>query len=82
MMTSEADSLPKMLDLICIVIYNVFLTSCTFAYRSNIFYHGHNPVLAFFFFFNQSNWWVLASYLCLVLLHYFNGFVHSKALNG
>ena len=27
MMTSEIDSLPKMLDLICMVIYNVFLTS-------------------------------------------------------
>ena len=27
MMTSEVDSLPKMLDLICMIIYNVFLTS-------------------------------------------------------
>ena len=35
-MTSEVDSLPKMLDLIPMIIY-VFLTSYTFAYKSNAF---------------------------------------------
>ena len=39
--TSEVESLPKMLALIHMIIYNVFLTSWTFAYKSNLFYHGH-----------------------------------------
>ena len=45
---SKVDSLPKMQDLICLIIYNVFLTSSTFAYGPNVFYHGHNPMLVFF----------------------------------
>ena len=36
-----------MLDLICMIIYNVFLTSWTFAYKANVFYHAHNPMLVF-----------------------------------
>ena len=36
-MTSEVNSLPKTLDLIHMIIYNVFLTSETFAYKSNAF---------------------------------------------
>ena len=78
---SKVDSLPKMQDLICLIIYNVFLTSSTFAYGPNVFYHGHNPMLVFFFL-NQSNCWVGANYLCLVLLDYLGGFLYSKALIG
>ena len=44
---SKVDSLPKMQDLICMIIYNVFLTSWTFAYGPNVFYHGDNPKLVF-----------------------------------
>ena len=44
-MTLEADSLLKMLDLIHMISYNVFLTSWTFAYKSNVFYHGHDSML-------------------------------------
>ena len=39
-MTPEVDSL-KMTDLILVIIYNVLLTFWTFAYKSNVFYHGH-----------------------------------------
>ena len=46
MTTSEVDGLPKMLDLIHMIIYNVFLTSWTFAYKSNLFYHGHETAAA------------------------------------
>ena len=42
---SKVDSLPKMQDLICMIIYNVFLTSWTFAYGPNVFYHGDNHKL-------------------------------------
>jgi len=44
--TSEVESLPKMLALIHMIIYNVFLTSWTFAYKSNLFYHGHETAAA------------------------------------
>lgn len=44
-MTSEVDSLPQMLDLIHMNIHNVLLTTWTFAYRANVSYHGHNPML-------------------------------------
>ena len=44
-MTPEVDSLPKMLDLIHMISYNVFLTSWTFAYKLNVFYHGHDSML-------------------------------------
>ena len=37
MTTSEVDSLPKMLNLIHMIIYNVFLTSWTFAYNQIFF---------------------------------------------
>ena len=36
-MTSEVDKLPKILDLIRMILYNVFLTSWTFTYKSNVF---------------------------------------------
>ena len=39
-MTPEVDSL-KMTDLILVIIYNVLLTFWTFAYKSNVFYHGN-----------------------------------------
>ena len=42
---SKVDSLPKMLDLIHMIVYNVFLTSWSFAYKPNVFYHRHNPLL-------------------------------------
>lgn len=41
----EVDSLPKILGLIYMIVYNVFLTFWSFAYKSNVFYHGHNPML-------------------------------------
>ena len=44
---AEAGSLPKMLDLICTIIYDAFSTSWTFAYKANVFYHAHNPTLVF-----------------------------------
>ena len=36
-MTSEVNSLFKMLDLTHMIIYNVFLISWAFAYESNVF---------------------------------------------
>ena len=35
-----------MFALIHMIIYNVFLTSWTFAYKSNLFYHGHETAAA------------------------------------
>ena len=32
-------------DLTCMIIYNVFLIPWTYAYQSNVFYHGHNSML-------------------------------------
>ena len=37
--------LPKILDPIRMIIYNDFLTSWISAYKSNVFYHGHSPML-------------------------------------
>ena len=78
-MTSEVYSWHKMLDLICMIIYNVFLTSWTFKYESNVFYHGHDPMLVL-----KINPIVgfLTKCLCLVLLSYLGEFLHSKALIG
>ena len=45
-MISEVDSLPKMLDLILMISHDVFLTSWTSAYESNVFYHLQDPMLA------------------------------------
>jgi hypothetical protein len=39
-MTPEVDSLPKMIDLILVIIYNVLVTFWPFAYKSNVFFHG------------------------------------------
>jgi len=36
-MTSEADNLPKTLNLIRMILYNIFLTSWNSAYESNDF---------------------------------------------
>ena len=88
---SKVDSLSKMQDLICMIIYNVFLTSWTFAYGPDVFYLGHNSMLVFIYLLifpmlvfkkSQSNCWVGANYLCLVLLDYLGGFLHSRALIG
>ena len=54
-MTPEVEGLPKMLDLINVIIYNVFLTSWTFAYKSNIFLSQARSYASFR---NQSNCWV------------------------
>ena len=44
-MTSEVDNLPKILDLIHIIICNVFLTSWTFAINQMLFYHRPDSML-------------------------------------
>ena len=75
--TSEVGCLPKMLDLICMIIYNVFLTSWTFAYKANVFYHAHNPMLCC-----NTIIGFVANYLCLVILNYLGGFLHSTAVVG
>ena len=77
-MTSEIDSVPKMLDLSRMIIYNIFLTSWTFAYKSNVFSHGQDPVLVLKI--NRIVGFV-ANYLCLVFLDYLGGFLPSKPLN-
>ena len=51
---TSADTLPKMLDLIRMIIY-VFLTSSTFTYRSNVFL---SRAWSYASFQNQSNCWV------------------------
>ena len=60
-------------------MYNAFLTSWTFAYESMFFCHKHDPIqvlkinpIAVF----------VANYLCLVLLDYLGGFLHSKGVTG
>ena len=53
--TSEVDSLPKMLDLIRMIIYNVFLSSRTLAYKSDVFLSWTRFYASFK---NQSNCWV------------------------
>ena len=58
MTTSEVDNLPKMLDLTHMIIYNVFLTSWTFAYESNVFMAWVQPYANFK---NLSNCWFVAS---------------------
>ena len=77
-MTSEVDSLRKMLDLTCMIIYNVLLTFAPLHINQVFFYHGHNPVLVL-----KTNPIVgcVASYLCLVLLDYLGGLL-SKVLIG
>ena len=42
---TTGDSLPKLLNPICMINYNVFLTSWTFEYKSNAFYHGYDSML-------------------------------------
>ena len=78
-MISEVDSLPKMLDLILMISYDVFLTSWTSAYESNVFYHLQDPMLAL-----KINPIVelVAKYLYLVLLDQLGGVLYSKALIG
>lgn len=44
-----------MLGLSHMIIYNIFFTSWTFAYKSSVFYHGHNLMLILK---DQSNCWV------------------------
>ena len=78
-MTSEVDSMPKMLDLSRMITYNIFLTSWTFAYKSNVFYHGHNPMLILKI---SPIVGFVAIYLCLIPLDDLNVFLHSKALIG
>ena len=78
-MTSEVDSLPKMLDLILMFSYDVFSTSWTSEYESNVFYHLQDPMLAL-----KINPIVelVVNYLYLVLLDYLGGVLYSKALIG
>ena len=61
------------------IIYNIFLTSWGFTHKSNVFYHVHHPMLVL-----KLNPVVgfVANYLHLILLNYFVGFLHSKALIG
>ena len=78
-MTSEVDSLPKMLDLILMFSYDVFSTSWTSAYESNVFYHLQDPMLTL-----KINPIVelVVKYLYLGLLDYLGGVLYSKALIG
>ena len=77
-MTSEVDSLPKMLDLIRMIIYNVFLTFRPLYINQMLFYHRPdlmlvleiNPVVGF-----------VANYLHLVL-GYLGKFLYYKTLTG
>ena len=77
-MTSEVDSLPKMMDLIRMIIYNVLLTSWTFAYKSNAFLSQAGSYAGFR---NQSNCGFVANYLYLVL-GYLGKFLYYKTLTG
>ena len=78
-MAFEVDNSPKVLRLIHMILYSVFLTSWTCAYESNVFLSQTrsyasfkiNPIVEF-----------VANYLCLALLGYLGGFLHSKALIG
>ena len=79
MTTSEVDCLPKMLDLICMIIYNVFLTLLRLLYINQIlFYHRPDPMLVL-----EINPVVgfVTNYLYLVL-GYLGKFLYYKALTG
>ena len=81
-MTPEVDSL-KMTDLILVIIYNVLLTFWTFAYKPNVFYHGHGWMLVLKTDSKEKNLfncWVVANYLCLVSLDYLGEFLYYKIL--
>ena len=68
MTTSEVDSLPKMLDLILMIIYNAFLTSWTYYRHDPMLVLEINPIVGF-----------VANYLCQAL-GYLGEFLYSKAL--
>ena len=55
-MTSEVDSLSKMLDLIHMITCKVFLTSETFAYKSVVFLSWTRTYASLK---NQSSYWVV-----------------------
>ena len=76
---TQVDNVPKILDLVHMILYDVFLTSWTFAYESNVFLSWTRSYASFK---NQSSCWVCASSLCLALLSHLGGFLHSMALFG
>ena len=63
-MTSERDSLPQILDVTLMIIYNVSLTFGPLHINQAYFYHRRDPMLVL-----EINPVVgcVASYLCLVL---------------
>ena len=75
---SRSRQLAQDADLVCMIVCNVFLIPWTYAYQSNVFYHGHNSMLVK----TQSICWVVANNPCLVLLFYLGGFLSSRALIG
>ena len=75
-MASEVYSFPRMLIRL-VWSFMMSLNPWTYAYQSNVFYHGHNSMFK-----TQSSCLVVASYLCLVLLGYLGEFLFSRALNG
>ena len=78
-MTSEVDSLPKVLDLICMIIYSVFFDFLDLFTWIECFLLWTESYTSFK---NQFNCWVVANYPCLALLDLLGGFLHSKALFG
>ena len=70
MTKSEVDSLPKMLDLIHMIIYNAFLTSWTYYRHDPMLVLEINPIVGF-----------VANYLC-VFLGYLGKVLYYKALTG
>ena len=77
-MTSEVRQLAQDADVICVIIHNVFLSPWTYPYQS--MFYIMNMILCYFK--TQSNCWVMADYLCLVLLVHLDGFLSSRALIG
>ena len=75
--TSERDSLPKMLHLIHMTIYNVFSTSWTFA-NQKLFYPRPDPMLLLEI---SPIVGIVANYLCPVL-GYLGEFLQAKAQIG
>ena len=75
-MASERDSLPQILDVTLMIIYNVSLTFGPLHINQAYFYHRHDPMLVL-----EINPVVgcVASYLCLVL-GYLGEFLHFRAL--
>ena len=75
-MISERDSLPKILDVTLMIIYNVFLPFGPLHINQVYFYHRHDHMLVL-----EINPIVgcLANYLCLVL-GYLGEFLYIKAL--